>query len=51
VTSLGNWQERKNEGILTAFRKLKDEGLIKHICVSSHLVRDEIRELLLEGGF
>ncbi|GHV92409.1 aldo/keto reductase [Spirochaetia bacterium] len=51
ITSLDNWQERKKDGILTAFRKLKDEKLINHICVSSHLVRDEIKELLMEGVF
>jgi len=51
VKSLENWQERKKNGIVDTFRKLKDEGLIKHICVSSHLVRDEIKELLIEGVF
>jgi predicted aldo/keto reductase-like oxidoreductase len=51
VANLGNWQERKKDGVLAAFRKLKDEGLINHICVSSHLVRDEIKELLMEGVF
>ncbi|MDR1618035.1 MAG: aldo/keto reductase [Treponema sp.] len=51
VTSLENWQERKKDGILDTFRKLKDEGLIRHICVSSHLVKDGIRELLMEGVF
>jgi predicted aldo/keto reductase-like oxidoreductase len=51
VTSLENWQGRKKDGVLGALRKLKEEGLIGHICVSSHLVRDEIRELLMEGVF
>jgi predicted aldo/keto reductase-like oxidoreductase len=51
ITSLDNWQERKKDGILDAFRKLKEEKLINHICVSSHLVRDEIKELLMEGVF
>jgi predicted aldo/keto reductase-like oxidoreductase len=51
VANLDNWQERKKDGVLAAFRKLKDEGLINHICVSSHLVRDEIKELLMEGVF
>jgi predicted aldo/keto reductase-like oxidoreductase len=51
VANLDNWQARKKDGILDAFRKLKDEGLIRHICVSSHLVRDEINELLMEGVF
>jgi predicted aldo/keto reductase-like oxidoreductase len=32
-------------------QKLKDQGLIKHICVSSHLIQDEIEEFLMEGVF
>jgi len=51
ITDLDNWQQRKNDGVLRTFRKLKDEGLIRHICVSSHLINDEIRELLMEGVF
>jgi predicted aldo/keto reductase-like oxidoreductase len=51
ITSLENWQARQQDGILHTFRKLKDEGLIRHICVSSHLIKDEIRELLMEGVF
>jgi predicted aldo/keto reductase-like oxidoreductase len=51
ITTLENWQKRKNDGILTAFRKLKEEGLIRHICVSSHLARDEIKTLLMEELF
>jgi predicted aldo/keto reductase-like oxidoreductase len=51
ITELSNWQKRKEKGVLDAFRKLKDEGLIKHICVSSHLIGDEINTLLMEGVF
>jgi predicted aldo/keto reductase-like oxidoreductase len=51
ITNLPNWQARKKDGILDTFRKLKVEGLIKHICVSSHLIQDEIEELLMEGVF
>ena len=51
VTSPENWQSRKKDGVLEAFRKLKEEGLINHICVSNHLVKDEIKELLMEGVF
>jgi predicted aldo/keto reductase-like oxidoreductase len=51
ITNLENWQARKKDGILETFRKLKDQGLIRHICVSSHLVRDEIGQLLMEGVF
>jgi predicted aldo/keto reductase-like oxidoreductase len=51
ITSLENWASRKKDGILTTFRKLKDEGLIRHICVSSHLIQSEIETLLNEGVF
>jgi uncharacterized protein len=51
ITDLDNWRQRKKDGVLDAFRKLKDEGLINHICVSSHLIGDEIKELLMEGVF
>ncbi len=51
ITNLENWRERKANGLLEAFAKLKDEGLINHICVSSHLIGEEIKELLMEGVF
>ena len=51
ITSLGVWEKRKQDGVLQALRKLKEEGLIRHICVSSHLVKDENKELLMEGVF
>jgi len=51
ITSLDNWQERKDKGVLQTFRRLKEEGLIRHICVSSHLIGDQIKELLQEEVF
>jgi uncharacterized protein len=51
ITSLEQWRERKKDGVLDAFRKLKEEGLVRHVCVSSHLIGDQIRELLMEGVF
>jgi Predicted oxidoreductases of the aldo/keto reductase family len=51
ITSLDNWKNRKKDGILQTFRKLKDEGLIRHICISSHLIKNEIKELLMEAVF
>ena len=51
ITNLSGWENRKKDGILNTFRKLKDEGLIKHICVSSHLIKDEIKQLLMEDVF
>jgi predicted aldo/keto reductase-like oxidoreductase len=51
IASLDGWRGRKKDGILEEFRKLKQEGLIRHICVSSHLIKEEIKELLMEGVF
>ncbi len=51
ITNLPNWRQRKADGVLEVFRKLKEEGLIRHICVSSHLIGDEIKDLLMEGVF
>jgi uncharacterized protein len=51
ITDLPQWEQRKKDGVITAFRRLKEEGLIRHIGVSSHLIGDEIRDLLMEGVF
>ena len=51
IKTLDEWRDRKKNGVLDALKKLKDEGLIRHICVSSHLIGDEIKELLMEGVF
>jgi uncharacterized protein len=51
ITTVENWRERKRDGVVQTFRKLKEEGLIRHVCVSSHLIGEEIRELLDEGLF
>jgi predicted aldo/keto reductase-like oxidoreductase len=51
VNSLSNWESRKKDGVLKTFIKLKEEGLVRHICVSSHLIKNEIKELLMEGVF
>lgn len=51
ITTLEDWEGRKKKGVIDAFRKLRDEGLIGHICVSSHLIGNQIRELLMENVF
>jgi len=51
VTTPENWASRKKKGVIEAFRKLKEEGLIRHICVSSHLIGNQIQDLLKEGVF
>jgi uncharacterized protein len=51
IKSLEGWAGRTANGLVATFRKLKEEGLVRHLCVSSHLIGDEIRELLMEGVF
>jgi len=51
IANLDSWNSRKKDGVVKTFQKLKEEGLIRHICVSSHLVGDENNELLMEGVF
>jgi len=51
VTSLESWKERKNKGIIKTFQKLKEEKLINHICVSTHLIQNNIAELFTEPVF
>lgn len=51
ITSLPGWARRTRDGIVAALRKLREEGLVRHVCVSSHLIGDEIRELLMEEIF
>jgi len=51
IKGIDEWNERKRDGVLDTFKKLKNEGLIKHICISSHLTGDQIKELLMEDVF
>jgi len=51
VMSPEAWRERKAKGVLQAFQKLKDEGLVRHICVSSHMRGAEIAEMLRDYPF
>ncbi len=48
IDKLEEWRMRKEKGVIEAFKKLKEQGLIQHICVSSHLIGDQIKELLKE---
>ena len=46
-----SYAERKRNGALKEFEKLKAEGLIKHICVSSHMAGGDIGGLLADYPF
>jgi len=41
-----HFEKRRAQGALRGFEKLKAEGLIRHICVSSHMHGDQISEVL-----
>ncbi len=43
------WQQRIKGGAVAAAHKAKEEGLIEHVVVSSHLRGDELSKLLAEG--
>ncbi len=45
----GDLPERKTKGVLDAFRQMKEEGLIRHISVSTHLEHQHIETMLEQG--
>jgi hypothetical protein len=51
ILSLDGYQRRKANGILKEFEKLKNEGLIRHICVSTHMTGPDIGKMLQDYPF
>jgi uncharacterized protein len=51
VVSMEAWQERIDEGAVAAALKAKEEGLVKHVAISSHLPGEELSGVLREGPF
>jgi predicted aldo/keto reductase-like oxidoreductase len=51
VLSLDEYHRRKANGVLKEFEKLKNEGLIKHICVSTHMTGPDIGKMLRDYPF
>lgn len=51
LVTLDAWSKRKSGGAVAAAMKAKEEGLIKHVVVSSHLPGDELAQVLGEGYF
>jgi len=45
------YYDRKAAGALECFAKLKEEGLVRHICISSHMSGTEIEEVLNDFPF
>jgi uncharacterized protein len=46
-----HWQERQKGGAVAAAVKAKEEGLVEHVVVSSHLPGAELAKVLAEGPF
>ncbi len=51
IMSLDAYRDRKAKGALAEFERLKSEGLIKHICVSTHMTGPDIAEMLADYPF
>ena len=51
VITLDIWRKRLDGGAVAAAVKAREEGLIEHLAVSSHLPGDQLAEMLDEGPF
>lgn len=51
ILSPDAWKERRAKGVLQAFERLRDEGLVRHIVVSTHMQGDDIGALLRDYPF
>lgn len=51
ILSKASYDRRKTGGAFKEFEALKREGLIKHICVSTHMTGGEIEEMLADYPF
>ena len=51
VMSLEVWGERQDGGAVAEALKARDEGLVGHVAVSSHMPGDQVEQMLREGPF
>ena len=51
VMTLDDFNNRKTKGVLAEFEKLKDQGLVKHICVSTHMTGPDVEKMLTDYSF
>lgn len=51
LLTLEGWQARKSEGALDELLKARQDGLIRHLVFSTHLMGDEIRSVIGEEIF
>ena len=49
IVTMDGWQQRKS--VLPAVLKAKEQGLIEHVCVSSHLGGEELSQVLGDAPF
>jgi uncharacterized protein len=51
IMSIDKYNRRKAKGALSEFEKLQQEGLIKHICISTHVSGREMETILADYPF
>lgn len=51
VRTLEEWGWRVKHGAVKAAIKAKEEGLVEHLAISSHLPGDELKQVLQQGPF
>jgi len=51
VITLDSYYRRKANGVLKECERMKEEGIIKHICVSTHLTGDDAGTMLRDYPF
>ncbi|MFC1736039.1 aldo/keto reductase [Candidatus Hydrogenedentota bacterium] len=51
VMSTESYYDRKAKGALETFVKLKEEGLVKNICISTHVTSGDVGEMLSDFPF
>lgn len=51
VMTLDAWRQRVDRGAVAAALKAKEEGLVEHVVVSSHLPGGELAQMLAESPF
>lgn len=51
IKSSLDWQEAKRYGALDAMLKAKDEGLIKHVCITTHMKDEDMTRVMRDYPF
>ncbi|MHC4394173.1 MAG: aldo/keto reductase [Planctomycetota bacterium] len=51
VLSFDEYQNRKAKGAIAEFERLKEQGMVKHICISTHMTGPDIDKMLHDYPF